>query len=298
MIGKIVYRFTLFIFFLVIGTPSFAQPALPDIVGATNKGINVLSWSCQYSGLKSIAVQRSSDSVVNFVTIGYVKDLKQGVQAYIDGHPNPGDNWYRLNIAFSSDLTWYSNRIKIYNDSASLLEKGVIPPNDSLQRYASTIKIESNDVVASTFDPKTDATPVYTGNRANADNTRVNTARTPVRSTNATVSSTTPSQPKPTIKLDIPMDQNSNQIGYMKSQYVFTNPFTGHVTLELPQNTRSTYAIRFYEKGNERTPILDVPRIRQKQVIIDKRNFGKKGIYKFILFEGTDKMEEGYITIY
>ena len=118
---------------------------LPDMIGATDKGINVLSWNCQYDGLKFIAVQRSADSVFNYVTIGYVKNTKQGPQAYIDGHPLPGDNWYRLNIGFSSDLTWNSNRLKIHIDSATLLAKGVVPPNDSLQRYASGIKIEANE---------------------------------------------------------------------------------------------------------------------------------------------------------
>ena len=96
-----------------------AQPVLPDIVGATDKGINVLSWTSQYDGIKSIAVQRSSDSVYNFATIGYVKNLKKVTQAFIDGHPVPGNNWYRLYINFNSDLTWYSNRFKIFVDSAA-----------------------------------------------------------------------------------------------------------------------------------------------------------------------------------
>lgn len=256
---------------IFIGGRLSAQPILPDMIGATDKGMNVLSWTCQYSGLKSIAVQRSSDSVFNYITIGYVKDLKQGVQSFIDGHPDPGNNWYRLYIAFNSDLTWYSNRIKIFNDSASLLEKGVVPPNDSLQKYASTIKIDSNDAIATTFDAS---------------------------GTSSSTTTATTSNPKANLSLNIPTNESGNQMAYIKSQYVFTNPFTGHVTLELPEETRSTYAIKFYSQNNSNTPVLNIPRIRQKQVIIDKRNFNKKGIYKFVLFEGQDKMEEGYITIY
>src|SRR5690606_5969696 len=91
---------------------------------------------------KSIAVQRSQDSVLNFTTIGYIKDLKKGPQAFIDGHPFPGDNWYRLYIIFNSDLTWYSNRFNLVVDSLDIAQKGVIPPNDSLQGLASSVKVE------------------------------------------------------------------------------------------------------------------------------------------------------------
>lgn len=266
--------------FLAISATSFAQPQLPDMVGASDKGINVLSWTCQYDGISSIAVQRSSDSVFNFVTIGYVKNTAKGPQAYIDGHPAAGDNWYRLYIGFSSDLTWYSNRIKITIDSATLLEKGVIPPNDSLQQYAKSVKIDSEDVIA-----KTNTTSRYT---TRVDNTRRNT----------TVNTTATPSAKPNLSLDIPSSQDANQLSYIKSEYVFTNPFTGHVTVELPKDTRYTYALRFYKKGQENDPILDIPRIKKKSVVIDKRNFGDKGIYKFILLENQTKIDEGYITIF
>src|SRR3569832_952559 len=111
MIRGLFQRFCLLGFLLsFIVTTSFAQPVLPDIFGVTQKGVNILSWVSQYDGVKSSAVQRSSDSVYNFATIGYVKNLKKGNQGFIDGHPTPGTNWYRLYIVFSTDLTWYSNR--------------------------------------------------------------------------------------------------------------------------------------------------------------------------------------------
>src|ERR1043165_1812618 len=93
----------LLILLLLFTSRSVAQPLLPDMVGTTQKGVNILSWTSQYDGLKSIAVQRSADSTYNYVSIGYVKNLKKGPQAFIDGHPVPGKNWYRLYIVFNSD---------------------------------------------------------------------------------------------------------------------------------------------------------------------------------------------------
>lgn len=116
-----------------------AQPLLPDMAGITEKGVNILTWTCQYAGIKSIAVQRSSDSLMNFSTVGYVRNLQKGVQVFADGHPLPGYNYYQLVIVFSSDLSWTSNRIKMYVDSATIKRQRLrLPSNDSLQRYITT----------------------------------------------------------------------------------------------------------------------------------------------------------------
>lgn len=249
--------------FILVVTKLHAQPLLPEIVGASDKGINVLSWISQYDGIKSIAVQRSSDSVYNFATIGYVKNLKKGSQAFIDGHPVPGNNWYRLYIAFNSDLTWYSNRFKIHVDSATILAKGVLPPNDSLQKLASRIKVDTS----SARQPAQPGKPVDTLQQL------VNK-----------------------IRLSIPDPGDVDVFSYIKSQYVFTNPFTGHVTMEVPDVKKYHYSIRFYNMNNKK--VLEIPRILESPVIIDKRNFQKKGVFKFDLMKGEEKMESGYVTIY
>ena len=216
-----------------------AQPSLPDIQALNQNGMNILSWTSPYDGIKSIAVQRSSDSTYNFTTIGYVKNLKKGIQAFIDGHPNPGVNWYRLYIVFSSDLTWLSNRAMMYVDSAQLVVKAVLPPNDSLQKMAT--KLVLNDM--------SDVSEI-------------------------------------------------SEYTYIRSQYVFTNPFTGHINVELPENAnrKSNFAIRFFDQKNRQ--ILEVPKVSEPFVIIDKRNFQRKGIYKFELTRDRELLETGYITVY
>jgi hypothetical protein len=220
---------------------AYAQPVLPDVMAVSQNGVNVLSWTNQYDGIKSIAVQRSSDSVYNFATIGYVKNLKKGAQAFIDGHPNPGNNWYRLYIVFSSDLTWFSNRARLFVDSAQLMKKGVLPPNDSLQKMVNTLSLSNGTV---------------------------------------------------------PDPSEINAYTYIRSQYVFTNPFTGHVNVELPDSTdkKSTFSLVFFDGKNKQ--VLEVPKISEHNVIIDKRNFQRKGIYKFEMRRNRDLLETGYITIY
>jgi hypothetical protein len=225
--------------FLLITGVVYAQPPLPDMAASNQKGVNVISWMNPYDGIKSIAVQRSSDSIYNFATIGYVKNLKKGVQAFIDGHPTPGSNFYRLYIVFSSDLTWYSNRVKLFVDSAQLMQQRVLPPNDSLQKMVNTLSLNEMS------DPN-----------------------------------------------------EINAYTYIRSQYVFTNPFTGHVNIELPDSTdrKSIYSLAFFDQKNKQ--VLEVPKVYEHSVILDKRNFQKKGIYKFELRKDREILESGYITIY
>lgn len=279
MFFKGVLRTVLTLLVSIIVIEVSAQPILPDMVGASDKGINVLSWTCQYDGIKSIAVQRSTDSVYNYATVGYVKNLKKGPQAYIDGHPDPGNNWYRLYIVFNSDLTWYSNRIKIYIDSATLMDKKVLPPNDSLQKYASGIRLDTTMVSATNLD----ATPI-TSTTVNPNST----------STNAI---DTVQQVVARLTISIPEPEEIDQYTYIKSQYVFTNPFTGHINIEIPkEDGYHFFALKFFNLDD--VQVLDIPRFTQNEVIIDKRNFKRKGIYKFILKKDREKLEEGYITVY
>lgn len=234
------YFFLIFTAFLSFTSTGSAQTALPDIQAYTQKGVNVLSWTCQYDGIKSIAVQRSSDSVYNFATIGYVKETKKGAQAFIDGHPEPGKNFYRLYIVFSSDLTWYSNRVKLTVDSAQLMQQAVLPPNDSLQKMVTTLSVSGS----------------------------------------------------------VPDPSDINAYTYVRSQYVFTNPFTGHVNIELPDSAdkQILYSLKFFNTDNKM--VLDIPKITIQSIVLDKRNFQKKGIYKFELRKNKSILETGYITIY
>ncbi len=256
MTNKPVNRVLFFLLiFLLCNAKAFAQPSLPDMVGVTQKGVNILSWTCQYDGIKSIAVQRSADSNYNYATIGYVKNLKKGPQAFIDGHPNPGKNWYRLYIVFNSDLTWYGNRMKLFVDSAQLIQQRVMPSNDSLQKLAAKVVFHDTTGEAAGVVPD-----------------------------------------KPVLSLTIPDATGLDAYAYIKSQYVFTNPFTGHVNVELPEARKHKYELVFYDQKNK--VILDIPRLLEESLIIDKRNFQRKGIYRFELQKDDEKLESGYITIY
>ncbi len=122
------------LFGVMVSYSSWAQPTLPDLTGINENGFALLSWTCQYDGVKSISVLRSADSNFNYSTIGYVKNLFKGVQAFVDGHPVPGKNFYKLFIVFNSGLTWRSNHYGVYVDSMSINPRRIVPSNEALQK--------------------------------------------------------------------------------------------------------------------------------------------------------------------
>lgn len=225
--------------FLLLATNklSYAQPVLPEIAVTTQGGISILSWTNPYeSGLKSIAVQRSADSNYNFTTIGYVPNLKKGVQSFVDAHPMPGKNWYRLIILFVSDMDWKSNLANVTVDSAAIANRAPLPPTDSLQKIIS----QSGGSTAAIND--------------------------------------------------------LNTVSYPKSQYVFTNPFTGNINIEIQDALKESYTLVFYDQKDKE--VLTIPRINDKVVILDKRNFQTNGLFKFKLFKNKVEFDKGFVTIY
>ena len=227
-----------FLFWLLLNCTHtiYAQPDLPDIAVVTQEGVNIISWKNPYKGgLKSMAVERSNDSVHNFTTIGYIKNLNDAIQNFVDPHPMVGKNWYRLQIVFSSDMEWKSNVNSIGVDSMAIANRKPLPPSDSLQKIINT-----------------------TGNAA---------AITEIKA------------------VEMP-----------KSQYVFTNPFTCNVNIEIQDAIKENYHLIFYDQNDKE--VLKIPRLNDKVIILDKRNFQNTGIYKFKLFKDKTEFDKGYITIY
>lgn len=302
-----------------MSTHLYAQPVLPDIAGALEKGVIILTWECQYDGIKSIAVQRSSDSVHNFSTVGYVKELKKGVQVFVDGHPGVGKNWYQLYIVFNSGLTWNSNRIKIFVDTATLMKQQVVlPPNDSLQKMVTAtessqkpkkskksgiiVTIDSNDnnePQGTTIDMSSINGNIVRPVTSDSGTVFYSNNNTTTTNSNTTVTAASTPEVKKIKRITVSIDTDPSGVNpytMIKSRFIFTNPLTGHVNMELPEVAKHNYSVTFFDSKNN--PIVEIPKIMASPLIIDKRNFQNKGIYRFELKKNNSVFETGYVTIY
>jgi hypothetical protein len=113
-------------------------PQLPAMQIVTDETINILSWNSQYHGIKSIAIQRFSDSLNNFVTIGLVTKPKIGLHSYTDIQPLVGVNSYRLLILFAGDVEWFSNTYQVITKNQDVDHSIVEPIRSNKTTPAST----------------------------------------------------------------------------------------------------------------------------------------------------------------
>lgn len=331
MIPGLNYFRILFILVFLFGALDVAaQPTLPDIAGSAKNGIVILSWVCQYNGIKSITVLRSSDSINNYTVIGHVKKRDKGVEAFVDGHPVAGKNYYKLSIIFSSGLSWSSNHCSLYIDRASLNPSSMgLPENDSLQKFIVTEGITnpgSKDSITKSI------TNIQNGSLKNSV-PAPDSAKEPKRSKkiepDLQVSKPQPDslskKTEPGLKVKVSFEMDSvgivsgmhasadatlprkritvtfedpgvNSVTFIKSRYIFTDPVSGHVNLDLPDDVKSHhYSLKFYNEHDH--VIMEVPKINASKIIIDKRNFQHPGVYKFIILKDVTELERGYIEI-
>ncbi|HRP89962.1 MAG TPA: hypothetical protein PKX92_07980 [Edaphocola sp.] len=83
---------------------------------------------------------------------------------------------------------------------------------------------------------------------------------------------------------------------FTPSAFVFTNPFTGHINIELKDAYTTNYKVDFFD--NNKKKVLAIPRVKEPVVILDKRNFNSIGLYSFKLYKNGKLLEEGFINIY
>lgn len=219
-----------------------ALPALPDFNLENKDGFNVISFYNNYeNGVKAITVLRSSDSIVNFTTIGTIPQQKKGSAVFIDPRPLVGKNWYQVRMEFTSGVDFKSNLRSIEIDSATIAKQKPIASTEELQKAA---------------------------NKALED-------------------------AKP---IEAVVAAQTQQLSYTQSRYVYTNPFSGNIMIELADALTTNYKLEFFDAQKKR--VLFVPRVNKNVVILDKRNFNENGLYSFKLYKNSVLLEEGFVSIY
>ncbi len=95
------YRSVFIFSFLIIFTKtSFAQDTLPNISVTQISNKVLVSWTNPYTSVTNIGIQRSYDSLKNFVTIGSVLNVKAESNGFVDSKEFIPPQYYRLFISF------------------------------------------------------------------------------------------------------------------------------------------------------------------------------------------------------
>jgi hypothetical protein len=95
------FKIILYIFCLALAGKTYAQDTLPKISVINRYGKIIISWKNAYgASIANINIQRSTDSIKRFTTIGTVLNPMNIENGYVDPKFPGGKIYYRLFVAF------------------------------------------------------------------------------------------------------------------------------------------------------------------------------------------------------
>lgn len=110
----------IFIFVSFSCSSAFAQDTLPNISVKDISGRIIISWKNNYgANISNINIQRSSDSLRNFTTIGTVLETMNRENGYVDNRATDNKMYYRVFVAFEGGRYFFSKSHKPVKDTVS-----------------------------------------------------------------------------------------------------------------------------------------------------------------------------------
>jgi hypothetical protein len=121
--------FIFFLFLLAVGAKSIAQDTLPKLTVKNISHKIIISWKTTYgANISAINIQRSSDSLKNFTTIGSVLEPMNRENGYVDTKA-PGVNmFYRVFVAFEGGTYVFTKSYRPVVDRVIAEKTIMLPP--------------------------------------------------------------------------------------------------------------------------------------------------------------------------
>lgn len=119
--------FPLFLFCLLSTGNIFAQDTLPKISVIIRSGKIIVSWKNTYGAhISNINIQRSTDSLRKFVTIGTVLNPMNVENGYVDNKPRYGKIFYRVFVAFEGGDYLFSKSYVPIMDTVKIINREIV----------------------------------------------------------------------------------------------------------------------------------------------------------------------------
>lgn len=127
---------------------SFAQDTLPNISVTQISNKVLISWTNPYTSLTTINIQRSSDSLRNFTTIGSVLNVKTKNNGFVDAKEFSQQQYYRLFISFEGGTYIFtqSHRPGIDTVKSNTMRSDTLeatPPKSSKEKEIEQIPVQT-----------------------------------------------------------------------------------------------------------------------------------------------------------
>jgi hypothetical protein len=252
-----------------------AQPLLPDLDCIRDNGKITLAWLNPYENIKSIVVRRSADSVLNFADIATLRLPQKGKQAYTDKAPLSEVNYYKLRIVFKSGLKWSSNTAT----AGSFFKATTKDPNTHSKQNetTNTPRNAANEVQKN--EPAVHPSASRTGER---------TLRMVLEGESAVTNDNFPAGAE--------QPATEKELFLTSGNCINTDSAATCLIVNLPEDfKRQRYALKIFD--NKNNDVFELPLITHHYFLLDKRNFQKKGEYRYILLKEGKQEETGAINL-
>jgi len=233
-------------FFLLTGTHLVhAQDTLPRFTLKNRFGKVIVSWINPFDSVVQISIQRSPDSLKGFKTIATLPDPNVPANGYLDGKAPNTTQFYKIYVQQTRGRYLVTRAQKPVVDTSRIVTAPASPKP--------TIRLTAADTAQWI---KMEMAGVTRQGFKYVDGKKVIDSATVV----------------------IQEIKNS----FRPSVHIYTNR-EGNVVIALPEVKTSQYSIRFFlENGTE---VLQLNKVKEPLLTLDKSNFMHSGWFRFELYE-------------
>ena len=315
-------RFFLILFLILTITIHFAfgQEFLPNISIISHNGKVVVSWQNNYKKtISNILIQRSYDSLKNFSTIGTVLNPLNKENGYMDANPPYKRMYYRVLISFDGGAYEIGKSVRPDIEEIELQELNVtfIPKVEAsepdseitLMKEDSTIKIQKPDSLQIIKNDKTDSLKFEKDSEISIKKEiEINKEIDSVYIINLEKKSllVSPILVKRNHEYKFELQKNNYKINYKSeskisfiqweypSNRIFINN-QNNIIIQLKKTASRKYSIKIFDESDHL--VLNINKITEDILFLDKSNFRKSGWYHFELLNDGEIIEKNKFQI-
>jgi hypothetical protein len=283
-----------------------AQDTLPRFTAtARGPGKILISWHNNYPVVSQISIQRSSDSLKDFITLLTVPDPKLPENGAVDNKAIHLNFYYRLFVVLENGKYFFTPSRRPHSDPLETT-KAPAPETEQPEFFAKAAdsrvlfmapandrggaRIKTPSVIHSAPDV-TVSTSIFVRKGdtllGQLSGARIQYFRDSIlrhsKDTLVFIDGDT-LLIKPFVAKEV----------YKTSPYVFTGKY-GNIHVQLPEAPKRHYAVKFFDEDNQL--LFELSEIRDPSLILDKTNFRHSGWFHFELYDGEQLKEKNKFFI-
>jgi|LakMenEpi03Aug12_release.lakeMendotaPanAssembly.Ray.scaffolds.fasta_scaffold17859_9 hypothetical protein len=277
--------------FTAMGYAGFAQSSLPEFtVQDKGKGRVVISWRNPYPNLIQLAVQRSYDSLKRFGTVYSTTSPELPVNGFGDKVPEGVRVYYRIFYVMEGGAYFFTKSMRpVASDDIAVVKGDAMREQLGHDLQQLTEATTKKELEKEFYDPNK---PIYI--KESETTGYITIPIKDFRMYRDSIMTLTKDTLVQTGKDTIFIQVYDPPFAARTSQYIYTNK-DGYIVIKLDDADKKKYQVTLMDE--EENQVMDLKKINDPLLILDKTNFYRGGWYKFTLRENGRIKEKGKVYL-